>query len=345
MDPILENRLINGWIAHWTKAPHQINDPHTSDAELFELREGSGVLLAASIDTIAEEIALGFFEDPYCMGWMGVMVNFSDLAAVGAHPLGVLLSVSLPEDGEGRFQERMAQGIADACGRLGTYVLGGDTNRSERCTVTGCALGVVDRDRLMTRRGCRPGELVFATGRFGAGNALAAAKLLQLGSGFYPEEAYRPVARIEEARVVARYASCCMDSSDGLITTLDQLMRVNGVGFRITEPLASLVREEIGVLCRNYGLSPWLFLAAQHGEFELVFTVPPERREAFLAEAGDAGMAPVLIGATREAPEMTWGTEHPVTIDSARVRNLYEMEGGNVGAYVQQLAAMGSGLE
>ena len=91
---LLENQLLRQIGNPFPRSPEQRNQLLESDAELIRMADGS--TLALTTDCIAEEIQTGLYSDPEHIGWMTVAVNMSDLAAVGARPLGLLLSESLP---------------------------------------------------------------------------------------------------------------------------------------------------------------------------------------------------------------------------------------------------------
>jgi thiamine-monophosphate kinase len=95
LNEILENKIIDNLIAGFERSPDQLNKPHESDAEIMQL----GTLkLAVTTDSISEEISTGLYEEPYLIGWMIVTVNMSDLTAVGATPIGILISEIIPKD-------------------------------------------------------------------------------------------------------------------------------------------------------------------------------------------------------------------------------------------------------
>ncbi|MGD8867883.1 MAG: AIR synthase related protein, partial [Gemmatimonadales bacterium] len=95
------------------RSPLLLNGLCESDAELIRL-PGTDMALALTTDAIAEEIAAGLYNDPYLIGWMVVMVNASDLAAVGAEPLGILLNETLPGVVDPAYVERLQSGIRNA---------------------------------------------------------------------------------------------------------------------------------------------------------------------------------------------------------------------------------------
>ena len=93
-DVILENRMVEKLARAFRRSPAQLNCMNESDAEIISL--GSGDLkLAITTDSVVEEIASGLYNDAYMIGWMAATVNFSDLAAVGASPLGLLIAETL----------------------------------------------------------------------------------------------------------------------------------------------------------------------------------------------------------------------------------------------------------
>ena len=95
LNEILENKIINSLISGFERSPHQLNYPHESDAEIIQLNDNTK--LAITTDSISEEISTGLYDDPYLIGWMIVTVNISDLAAVGATPIGILISEIIPK--------------------------------------------------------------------------------------------------------------------------------------------------------------------------------------------------------------------------------------------------------
>ncbi len=344
MATILENALIERLAAGFQRAPRQLNALRESDAELLRL-PGTEVVLAVTTDGVVEEIESGLYADPYLIGWMTVMVNASDLAAVGADPVGVLLNQTLTPGLDDAFLARLQAGVRDACARSGLHVLGGDTNFSARLQMAGTALGTIAGDRPLTRRGCRPGDRLYASGPLGLGGAYALAKLK--GGGAHPRSTveYQPAARLCEARLLRRFAGCCMDTSDGAIPTLDELMRLNGVGFRLEVTAEGLLHPDAARVARALAIPAWMMLAGPHGEFELLFTVPEECRGQLAATAAAAGWRPIELGAVTAEPGLQLLTDGDHTaIDTARVRNLFIEVAGDVEAYLAGLGRIDASL-
>ncbi len=343
LQKIIENTAIDFWAQHFSRSPRQLNRLHQSDAELIQFPFNSESNLAATIDTVAEEIALGIYRDPYTMGWITVMASLSDLAAVGADPLGMLIAVSIQPDRDNQFVDGIARGMEDACRSQGVFILGGDTNEASALSLTGCALGLVPRQKNLSRKGCRPGDSVFITGPAGSGNALGLVRLAGYPESFFPEENYRPVAALKQGRIIRSFASCCMDTSDGVLTTLDQLMRINNLGFELDANWSRLLAPEVLELCTKTGTPEWMMAAGPHGEFELLFTVSPNRVNALQAEFEAQRFPLIQLGTVREERTLSLAlqTGRTVSVDMTQLRNLYQSVNGDLNEYLTEFRSIG----
>ncbi len=341
MDKIFENAMINVWVERFLRSKKQFNKPHETDAELLEIPELKDSYLAVTIDTVAEEIMTGLYQETYTMGWIAVMASISDLAAVGADPLGIVISVSVPPEADQSFAASIAGSVEEACRALDIHVLGGDTNSSPLTSITCCALGLVSKDKVITRVGCKPDERIYMTGGAGIGNALGLARLTKLPKDLFPETYYRPRARIKEGKIIRQHASCCMDTSDGLLTTLDQLMRLNGLGFFVNCDWEKILIPQVYDLCKKTGTPPWFMLAGPHGEFELVFTCDPESIEKIKSACKNVEI--LNIGKVQKAPTLSLAlpSGSSINIDMAPVRNLLQTVGGNLEQYAREFIALG----
>lgn len=333
LNTILENSFINRLAAGLPRSPLQLNRLHESDAEILTIPQQDGLRLALTTDTVAEEIESGLYSDPWLIGWMTVMVNLSDLAAVGARPLGLLVAETLPPDTAVEFLQRLQQGVADACNACGTYVLGGDTNSGPALSMTACAVGLLEERRAITRVGCSPGESVFVSGPLGGGSAFAFAHWN--GS---PPPPYQPIARLREGAILRSYASCCMDTSDGLLASLDQLMRLNNAGFSLDPGWESVLTQPARGLAHDLGVPEWFVIAGEHGEFELVFTVPDGEVRQFLTEAGSSGWQPLRLGRVTSKRRILLASEKgEFPLDTTAIRNCSGIARRDIWAYLKAL--------
>ncbi len=164
------------------------------------------------------------------LGWREVgiraaAVNLSDLAASGAEPLGLLVSLGLPPETELEDVLELYAGLNER----GVPVRGGDTTRADRVVLSVSALGRADR--VPGRAGARAGDLLIVTGPLGAAGAA-------FREGRLPSVPYR----VAEGKRLARVATAMLDISDGLARDAGHLAARSGVGLAIeleSVPLAS----------------------------------------------------------------------------------------------------------
>lgn len=297
---IIENKIITDLTKSFSPSPHQINKQHETDAEIINLND-SPYDLAITIDTISEEIKTGLYSDPYQIGWMSVMVNMSDLAAVGAFPIGIVVSQILPQNISKKFLEKLQQGIDNACKKCKTFVLGGDTNFGDELIISGCAIGTVGKTKHLSRIGCKPGDRIYASGKLGSGNAYAAQKLLlqnsKVDSRLRGNDIliFNPSAELEWRNILLKYSTSCIDTSDGVLSSLDQLMRLNNVGFVFQQDWIKALNSSAKQLFDKFNLPLWFLLAGEHGEFELLFSIPQKREKEFLKKVNQSGFKPIYL--------------------------------------------------
>jgi thiamine-monophosphate kinase len=146
------------------------------------------------------------------LGFRAAAVNLSDLAASGADPLGLVVTLGAPGTTSADDVLELYAGIAET----GVPVVGGDTTRAETVFLSVTALG--RSERVPGRGGAKPGDLLVVTGPLGgAGAAFRQGRLL------------RPPLRLEEGRRLAEHAHALLDVSDGLERDAGHLARRSGV--------------------------------------------------------------------------------------------------------------------
>jgi thiamine-monophosphate kinase len=340
LNEILENKIINNLIAGFERSPDQLNKPHESDAEIIQL---GNFKLAITTDSISEEISTGLYDDPYLIGWMIVTVNMSDLAAVGATPIGILISEIIPNNFNEEKLEQLQKGISDACKKYDTFVLGGDTNEGEKLVLTGTAIGIIKNENTLSRVGCKPGNILYSSGKLGSGNAYAISQLI---SKTNTPINFQPEARVKLSSIINKYATACMDTSDGFISTLDQLMRLNNVGFELKEDLEKVIDESALKYVENLNIPAWLLFAGQHGEFELIFTIPKTSQKSFLDDAEKIGFEPVELGKVNQEKGIRINLyDKLIPINSEYIRNLPYETNSDINHYLKLLLAYDSELK
>lgn len=184
------------------------------DAAVVEMPPGAR--LAVTNDTSVENVHFRReWLTPAEIGYRACASAISDLAAVAATPLGLVLALTIPEGWRAQIPA-LADGIGAAARDADVRILGGDLSSGSELSIGVTAFGTVDAE--LTRAGARPGDTLWVTGRLG-GPRLA---LQALQQGTVPAEEHRarfahPVPRLREARWLASHgATAAIDISDGL---------------------------------------------------------------------------------------------------------------------------------
>jgi thiamine-monophosphate kinase len=146
------------------------------------------------------------------LGFRAAAVNLSDLAASGAQPSGLIVSLSAPASTRVDDVLELYHGIAET----GVPVVGGDTTRADSLVLSVTALG--RSDRVPGRAGADAGDRLVVTGRLGAA-----------GAAFRAGRFVRPPLRLDEGRRLARYATAILDISDGLARDAGHIASRSGV--------------------------------------------------------------------------------------------------------------------
>ncbi len=252
-----------------------------SGADVSDLGDDCALLplgsatLAVSIDNALENVHfrtdwLEFTE----IGFRAAAAALSDLAAEGATPLGLMVSLGAPPNTKTDTDPAadIMAGVAAVAHNLNARVLGGDLTRSDKYLIDVCVIGTTERP--VRRSGAREGDALWVTGYLG-GAALALQHFREgkrMSSALRNRYA-RPEPRIEAGRWLAEHdASAMIDLSDGLVADAQHLAAASEVGIEIN--LEQIPCWE-GVAA--------MAAAASGEEFELLCTMPP----AF----GDAGVS------------------------------------------------------
>ena len=256
--------IIRELLARWGPRAVGIGD----DAALLDVPHGERLVVSA--DSSVEHI---HFERAWLtsreIGFRATMAALSDLAAMGASPLGVLLALGLPKSWLDAAGE-LGDGVGDALARANTIVRGGDITGASDLTIAMTVLGSTTVP--LRRSGARLGDTVYVTGSLGGpGAALAAWQRGDAPSASARERFAHPVARIAESIWLAHGgARACIDISDGLLADAGHLAAASGV--RIQIDLEQLPLHE-GVAARDALVSG--------EEYELIVCAPALNASAF----------------------------------------------------------------
>ena len=244
-------------------------------------------ILSKSEDIVADDTAVTRFSDTnlistcdmliaskhfpsrmsyFQMGFKSVTVNVSDLAAMGADPLGFLLSIALPKDLEVEHFKKIIDGVINACNYYNIPLIGGDTNEASEIIISGTALGLCDNPLL--KNTANEGDFLCITGDIG----LAALGFNLNEDNIYTDKSLKPLARLKEGKIIKDAgATSATDITDGLASELYEMKR-DSLGFMIHEDKLE-ISDEFKEISSKLELD-YLELILHVGEdFELVFTV------------------------------------------------------------------------
>ncbi|SDO95808.1 thiamine-phosphate kinase [Lentzea jiangxiensis] len=252
----------------------------------------------------------------YDLGYYLAAANVSDIAAMGAHPIGLLSVVRYPADMSDETFESIMQGIKDACRRFRCPNIGGDIGSAERLILSATALGTCRRGGALFRSGAKPGDLVCVTAPTGfAGAAMEYLRaqrpdpaIDELHLATLLASWRRPSARVDEGIALAACGrvTSCQDTSDGLKATVECLAAASGVGITIFEDSVPLP-EPVAAVAHHLRLDPLGLVFGDSVDFELAFTAPPDAVEQLrqemalhaIGEVTDSGSA-VMLGSNGE---------------------------------------------
>ncbi len=243
------------------------------------------------------------------IGWYAVHVNANDIACMGARPQWFMVSALLPsQQADAAMAEKIFKQITEACAALKIALVGGHTEITfdlNRPILVGAMLGEVRRDKLVTSRGARVGDVVLLTKEVPLeGTALIAReKQADLQSrGFSVDSIARAknllrdpgISVVREALIAAEAgaATAMHDPTEGgLATGLRELAQASDVGLAIDGDAIPFSKEGLE-LCAAYGLDPLGVIASG----SLLLTTPGEKADDLLNRFNRAGVKCAVIG-------------------------------------------------
>lgn len=285
LGPGAEFDLIRDFLAA-AAAPSSARVPPGDDAAVFRLPEGEEVVVGTDLSVEGVHFRRAWMSWE-AVGYRAVAAALSDLAAMAARPVGVLLSLALPPELDRDVALSLATGAGGCLRRFGAGLLGGDISRSPGPVVVD-AVAVGGAERAVGRDGIRPGDEIWVTGTLGG----AAAAVSDLSRALEPDPRARrafehPTPRLEEARWLAARADLTgmIDVSDGLAGDAAHLAAASGVRLElrieavpVAAPLRSYPRAEAARdLALGGGEDYELLLAASAGSLADLATAFDER--------------------------------------------------------------------
>ncbi|MFV2005078.1 MAG: thiamine-phosphate kinase [Gammaproteobacteria bacterium] len=237
-----------------------------------------GKRLVVTTDTLISGVHFPEKTSPEDIAYKALMVNLSDLAAMGATPAWVTLAISLPEINQS-WLTAFSQQFSAVLSKYDISLIGGDTTRGA-LSITIQAMGLCDAEKILRRDSAKEGDKIFVTGYIGdaaVGLYSIVNKLDDENLASCVKRLNRPQARIGFAEGLTRYSSCAIDISDGLVADLGHVVRASQCGADIqlsAVPLSSAVLNYFAQYHKNN--IDWSMVLTQGDDYELCFTVNTE---------------------------------------------------------------------
>jgi len=266
--------------------------------------------LVATTDPCPEPLVFSLgYTDLYYQGWLLATINFSDLAAAGAEPLGLLVSYLLPEGLLISDFERLLDGVDESSREHGSKVIGGNLGDASSTQLSATALGACHHGHRMSRRGARAGDslvLVGAPGYLWSTALLKQgyARLNDADETAVCERALRPVAQLQAGRMLAQRheVHAAIDISDGLYPSVEALCSTNRVG-AVIFPDAPVLDPLPLEVCRQANVDPFAMVQLW-GDWTLLVAVEAKAVPAVLNDLRSADIACHEIGSLRPGDDI-----------------------------------------
>jgi thiamine-monophosphate kinase len=217
--------------------------------------------------------------DPWVEGWYSMIINLSDIAAMGARPVGAMLSVEAPPEYRLADLDRFYDGVLAASAAYDCPVVGGNVKDAQRFACVGVGLGHVKPERMLRRDAAEAGEVVLVLGTMGLFwaavlQSLEAVRVSGVEWKRLRHALRQPVPRVAEGALLAErgWSRSAMDSSDGIIACLYGIADASRVDVHIdlsevaVDPLVTKVAHAVDLDVRKLLLA-W-------GDWQLVCTAP-----------------------------------------------------------------------
>ena len=267
------------------------------------LAPSPGKLLAVSSDMLVEGRHFFAGADPFQLGHKSLAVNLSDLAAMGAAPLGFTLALALPS-ADPAWLDGFSRGLFALADAHGCELVGGDTTKGP-LNICITIFGELAPGQALRRDAACVGDDIWISGTLGdARLALAGCldevKLDAEAHALASMRLHAPTPRVALGRRLAEggLAHAALDISDGLVGDLGHILAASRVGAVLdVDALPAgpvLARQALDVRRR--------FTAAGGDDYELCFTAPAANREAIVAAGAHSGTAVTRVGRIEAAP-------------------------------------------
>ena len=316
------------------RAQGQLNGLFEADAEIVEF---GGSRMLVTVDEFSEEDMLRE-HDPFVLGRNLAIGAISDIFAAGGEPLYYAHSMTVSKAWNEDYIKQFSDGVASVLKETGTGFIGGDFGKSKVWRYTATVIGALEGKPLL-RSGASPGDGIFISGPVGTGNLEAFLKMYsdkKLAGRLAKAVKSRFALRRPEAALVRKYATACIDTSDGAFNAVNTLADMSNTGYEISN--LPFIRTG-AVAAKLFGIPKELLFLGECGEYELLFTVGAQDEEAFLKDAQSRGLVFYNIGRMTGTPGRVLyedGRQRDLSLIDVRARDFEDIK-AYVGALINAL--------
>jgi thiamine-monophosphate kinase len=266
------------------------------DAALLTPPAGQQLVLAA--DALVAGVHFLPDDPPGMIARKLLRVNLSDLAAMGAAPLGYLMTTAFTRGTADSWIAAFVAGLAEDQERFGIAVLGGDTVATPGPACFSLTIiGVVPPGQALHRRGAQIGDDIWVSDSIGDGALglrVLQGKLAADAEGHLARRYRLPEPRLALGQALRGVARAAMDVSDGLVQDLGHLCRAAGCGAEVIADAVPLSAAASAALAGDAALLPLILTGGD--DYELLFAAAPEDAAAVRAAGEKAGVPVARIG-------------------------------------------------
>ena len=261
------------------------------------LRPSAGQEIAITSDMLVEGRHFLSGANPELLGRKALAVNLSDLAAMGANPLGFTLALALPK-ADSVWLEGFSKGLFYMANEYSCSLIGGDTTAGP-LNICITAFGSIPTGKAIQRKGAKPGEDIWVSGELGdARLTLAALRhevlLPDLDLKQIEHRMHQPTPRVELGTQLRGIASAALDISDGLLGDLKHILKESQVDAQIfldLLPKSAILRKQSEALQNE-------FAACGGDDYEICFTAPSDQRNVIEKLSNSLHLPLTRIGQT-----------------------------------------------
>lgn len=281
----------------------------------------AGKELVITVDTLVSGVHFPADTSAQDVAYKSLMVNLSDLAAMGAEPAWITLAITLPDVDEAWLTE-FSQQFSSLLTEYKVALIGGDTTHGP-LSITVQAMGLVEKDKKMLRSQAKAGDKIYVTGCIGD----AAIGLKAVFGGIDDaelasciERLNRPDARVRFAQELSAISNCAIDVSDGLLADLGHIITASDCGAVIRLGHIPVSDAAVYYFSRyEEDVIDWPLLLTQGDDYELCFTISEDKEAELEKLAEKHGVRVSCIGEITAGDKLRVvdANNGPVQIDGA----------------------------